>query len=143
MGVFRHLAILSEHLDSSTLIVLVGYAFATMFLYRVRRIFLEWLSEKRKMIGIHTYADWAFASIIGAIIFLAGTVGVGLGDKIFGILLLSISAFVVYLIHPGLGLLFAIRNRIHPSTSCPKCKKEIPLDSKFCPKCGEKLKDKD
>jgi len=142
MGILRHVSILPQHITSSTLIVMVGYIFVTMFIYRVRKTFLQ-LERERRELGIHHYVEWAIGSIIGAIISLAGIVRLDIGNITSGILWLSISVLIVYIIHPRLGLLFAIKSRIHPRTPCPLCNTQIPPDSKYCPNCGRKLKDKD
>ena len=145
MGMLQHIATLPEHMRSATIISLVGYVFVTIFIYRIRRTFLDFLNGKVPQIGIHNYVEWGFGSIIGAIIFITGIVSdvADLASATSGIFWLSISALVVYIIHPHLRLLRAIKDRINPRIPCPSCNKQIPPISKFCYYCGKKLRKKD
>jgi len=138
MSTLRHLALLPQHIQSKPLITLVGYVFTTMLLYRVRRAFLHSLSKKEP-IGLDEYVQWGFGSIISAIIFLAGSTQIEITSKGFAIFLLSVSALVIYLIHPDVCLWSAIKNRLYPRIPCPSCNKRILLDSKFCSYCGKEL----
>jgi len=118
-GILRHLALLYEHIDASAIIGIVGLAFTTNLIYTVRKKVSE-MREKEKEgkkgeIEIGEYVKWGFGSIISAIIYMAATLS-GEPHKANIILLLSVSAFILYIIYPELGLLFAVKDWISRKT---------------------------
>jgi len=122
-GVIRHVALLNDHINTQSLIRIIGLSFTTLIIYSIRKKVLEMkkAEEKNKIgtIEIDEYVKWGFGSIISAIMLTASQISL-VPERANIILVLCISAFILYLIYPRLGLMAAIKRRIYdkkPATS--------------------------
>lgn len=112
-GILRHLALLNEHIRPYSIIGIVGLAFATLLIYTIREKVLEIIETQKKgnkgEIRLEEYIKWGFGSIISAIISTASVV-FGEIQKANIILLLSVSAFILYVMYPESRIMSAIKN---------------------------------
>lgn len=105
MGFLRHIALLPQNVGTIELISMVGNVFLVLFIYSIRKTFLASPS-----LGIHNYVEWGIGSIVGAIIYIAGTnyvrreIDVGIA-----VILLSVACLVLYIVHPRSELTKRIR----------------------------------
>ena len=95
-GFLRHISILPEHLNLFHIINFSSYVFFLIFIYGVKQEL-----ENKKKFQMHNYAEWGIAAIIGAIMSLVRTLDTrDINDVTAATVLLSISAVILYLVHP-------------------------------------------
>lgn len=96
LGILRHISTLPEHLNLYHIINFSSYVFFLIFIYGVR----QEIKNNRKF-QIHQYAEWGIAAIVGSIMSVVRTLGVrDISTVATATILLSISALLLYLIHP-------------------------------------------
>lgn len=108
MGMLRHMAFFPSYVTAVTLISMVARVFFVLFINRIRKTFLN-----GEEIDISKYVEWGIGSIVGAIIYIAGTVSAKTyTDVALATLLLSSACLILYLLHPDYGFLIALKERI-------------------------------
>lgn len=95
MGILRHVATLTTHINSQTLASLVSRAFFVLFIREIRAVYLT------GKIGIHHYVEWGIGSMIGALMYIMSSDYIAdlRGISILS-LSISIACVILYLIHP-------------------------------------------
>lgn len=122
MGILRHVALFPENVSTIGLISLVGYVFLIMFVLSIRE-----KVEHNEDFDIATYVQWGIGSIIGAMIFITGTINLESVSQIaVATITLSGACLILYLIHPKEGLFKALRAKTKDSDDKDKETPEEP-----------------
>ena len=114
-GILRHLVLLQEHVTAPRIIGIIGLAFTSLLIYTIRDKIIDMRKMEKRgekgTIKIDEYIKWAFGSLISAIISTAANIGSTLNMAVI-IVLLSISAFILYIINPKYGILIVFKDWI-------------------------------
>lgn len=95
-GFLRHISTLPEHLNLYHIINFSSYVFFLIFIHGVKQEI-----KNNQKFEIHQYAEWGIAAIVGSIMSVVRTLGGrDISDVATATILLSISALLLYLIHP-------------------------------------------